>query len=249
MKISLPQIPYIIAIVSGKGGVGKSTFSFILSSLLALKKAKIGLLDADIYGPSIPKMLNITDKPTLKDKKFIPFEKNNLKAMSIGFLIDAGTPLIWRGPMVQTAIKQLFQDVDWGSLDLLVVDMPPGTGDAHLTLAQSIPLIGVIVITTPQEIAALDAAKSLQMYQKMQVPILGVVENMKCFICPCCKNITELFPGNAGKELSTRYSVPYLGSIPFDPCLTATIESDRPLSLPQPIQDAYLSIMEKLRLV
>ncbi|MEI8320582.1 MAG: Mrp/NBP35 family ATP-binding protein [Alphaproteobacteria bacterium] len=221
MKLEFPSIKNIIAVVSGKGGVGKSTIAFTLANLLVKDGLKVGLLDGDIYGPSVPKLMGIEDKPKIQDKKFVPLEKDGLKAMSMGFLLEKTNPVVWRGPMVQTAVKQLFQDVAWGDLDWLVVDMPPGTGDAHLTLAQSIPLMGVIVITTPQELAAQDAAKCLEMYRMLKIPILGVVDNMKGVACPCCQENFEIFPGRGGEDLAEHFQVPYLGAVPLDPGMGA----------------------------
>ncbi len=247
MKIKLEAVKNIIAVVSGKGGVGKSTFAFFTATLLGRKNLKIGLLDADIYGPSVPHLMNIHEKPALQDKKFIPFEKGGIKAMSMGFLLDPHTPLVWRGPMVQTAVKQLFQDVAWGDLDTLIVDMPPGTGDAHLTLAQSIPLTGVIIITTPQEIACLDAAKCLKMYQALHIPVLGVVENMKEFTCPCCHSSVPIFQGNGGQMLASHYEIPYLGSIPLDPHIVTCTQKAMDLHQVNPkTHQAYTQIIEKV---
>ncbi len=190
---SLPGVGAVIAVASGKGGVGKSTLAVNLAlGLVALGK-KVGLLDADIYGPSVPRLLGLKERPRVEGKKVRPLEAFGLKAMSIGFLVEEDTPMVWRGPMVVGALSQLIADVDWGTLDVLVVDMPPGTGDVQLTLAQRVPLAGAVIVSTPQDIALVDARKGIAMFQKTEVPILGVVENMSVFICPHCGQASRYF--------------------------------------------------------
>jgi ATP-binding protein involved in chromosome partitioning len=226
-KLSLPHLKKIIAIISGKGGVGKSTISFNLAVGLAQKGLSVGLLDADIYGPSLPKLLGLMGPAKIENQQFIPFEKYGIKAMSMGFLINEEMPVIWRGPMIMTAVKQLFKDVAWGGLDILIVDMPPGTGDAHLTLCQSIPLDGVVIVSTPQDLAWIDAFKALMMFQKLQIPILGVIENMSGFECAHCHHITDIFKEGGTKSASEKLRVPFLGSVPLDPVIVQN--SDRGL--------------------
>jgi ATP-binding protein involved in chromosome partitioning len=207
----------VIAVASGKGGVGKSTTAVNLALGLASCGARVGILDADIYGPSIPRMLGVSGKPTSKDGKTLePKEAYGLKAMSIGFLIDEETPMVWRGPMVMQALEQLIGDTNWGELDYLIVDLPPGTGDTQLTLSQKVPLTGSVIVSTPQDIALLDARRGFQMFEKVGVPNLGIVENMSLFICPNCGHETDIFSHGGGEELARQYGVEFLGSVPLD---------------------------------
>ena len=207
----------IIAVASGKGGVGKSTVAVNLALALAADGAKVGILDADIYGPSQPRMLGLTGRPSSKDGKHIePMIAYGVKCMSIGFLIDAETPMVWRGPMVTQALVQLIRDTSWGELDYLIVDMPPGTGDIQLTLSQHVPVSGAVIVTTPQEIALLDARKGLRMFQKVEVAILGVVENMATHVCSHCGHEEHVFGTGGGESLARQYGVPFLGSLPLD---------------------------------
>ncbi|MGC8467916.1 MAG: iron-sulfur cluster carrier protein ApbC [Acidithiobacillus sp.] len=213
----LDGIKNIIAVASGKGGVGKSTTSVNLALALAQEGAAVGILDADIYGPSQPRMLGISGKPTSKDgKKMEPLEGHGIKAMSIGFLIDEETPMVWRGPMVMQALEQLLSDTRWGELDYLVIDLPPGTGDTQLTLAQKVPVSGAVIVTTPQDIALLDARKGLKMFEKVGVPILGIIENMSFYICPKCGNEDDIFGHGGGALMAEQYGVELLGAIPLD---------------------------------
>ncbi len=218
-----PDVKHIIAISSGKGGVGKSTVAFNLAIALQRKGHKVGLLDADIYGPSVPRLSGLTEihygqsKPdTNAEGKIIPPEAHGLKIMSIGFLIAEESPLIWRGPMVQSAITQLFRDVDWNGLDYLIIDMPPGTGDAQLTLAQKTPPDGAIIVSTPQDLALIDARKGLEMYKKTNIPILGIIENMSLFTCPKCGETSEIFGHGGAKSEANKLGVDFLGAVPLN---------------------------------
>ncbi len=211
----LPNVKNTIAVASGKGGVGKSTVAVNLACALASDGAKVGLLDADIYGPSIPIMMGINDKPNLKNQKLIPLENHNVKVMSIGFLVDPMQAIVWRGPMASGALKQFITDVDWGELDYLIFDLPPGTGDIQLTLAQTLPLTGAVIVTTPQEISLADVRKGFTMFQKVNIPTIGIVENMSYFICSHCNHREEIFSYGGGKKASEDLQVPFLGEIPI----------------------------------
>ena len=217
----LPGVKNTIAIASGKGGVGKSTVAVNLAVALAKDGAKVGLIDADIYGPSIPLMMGIKEKPHVyQDKdtmKMIPLENFGIKLMSIGFLIDDNAPVIWRGPMASGAVKQFLSDVAWGELDYLIFDMPPGTGDIQLTLAQTIPLTGAVIVTTPQEVSLIDARKGLKMFHRVNVPVLGIIENMSYFIAPDTGNKYDIFGNGGGERLAEELEAPFLGGIPIDP--------------------------------
>lgn len=216
-RVTLPHVKNIIAVASGKGGVGKSTVAFNLAAGLAQRGYQVGLLDADIYGPSLPSFSGTHQKPTLSEKKFTPHFIHGIHVMSMGFLLEEGAPVLWRGPLLQTAIRQLFEDVKWPPLDVLLIDMPPGTGDAHLTVGQSIPLRGALLISTPQSIALEDAVRCLKTFQKMHVPILGMVENMKTFVCGSCGSETEIFSGRDIEAFCAAEQIPYLGDVPLDP--------------------------------
>ncbi|MBL4906793.1 MAG: Mrp/NBP35 family ATP-binding protein [Sneathiella sp.] len=210
-----PGVTSIVAVASGKGGVGKSTTAVNLALALLARGKKVGLLDGDIYGPSLPRMLGITGKPTAKGRLLSPLVGYGLKVMSMGFLVEEDTPMIWRGPMVISALTQMLQDVDWGDLDILVVDMPPGTGDVQLTMAQQVPLAGAIIVSTPQDIALIDARKGLNMFRKVDVPILGIIENMSLFICPKCGQQSDIFGHGGARQEAVRLGMPFLGSIPL----------------------------------
>lgn len=216
----LPGVKNTIAVASGKGGVGKSTVAVNLAVALAKDGAKVGLIDADIYGPSIPLMLGINEKPKIYQSKgsmkMIPLENFGIKLMSIGFLIDENTPVIWRGPMASGAVKQFMTDVEWEDLDYLLFDMPPGTGDIQLTLVQTIPLTGAVIVTTPQEVSLIDARKGLKMFSRVNVPVFGIVENMSYFIAPDTGNRYDIFGTGGGEKLSQELGVPFLGGIPID---------------------------------
>ena len=217
---------HIIAVASGKGGVGKSTFAVNIATSLSLLGKKVGLLDADIYGPSIPRMMGLSEKPkTSENKKLIPLEKHNIKCMSIGFLIDPDTPTIWRGPMVIKALEQMFNGVEWGTLDYLIIDLPPGTGDAQLSLAQNTKLTGSIIVSTPQDVALIDARKGINMFKKVNVPILGLVENMSYFICDNCEQKHHIFLSGGAKKEAENFNIRFLGELPLDKNIC--IDSDR----------------------
>jgi len=216
-KSPLPGIKHTIAVASGKGGVGKSTVAVNLALSLAATGAKVGLLDADVYGPSIPLMMGIHEMPgATEDEKLIPIENHGVKLMSVGFMLDEETPLIWRGPLVMQLIQQFLKGVVWGELDYLVIDLPPGTGDVQLTLVQTIPLTGAVIVTTPQDIALLDARRAIKMFSEVEAPVLGIIENMSVFVCPHCNEKTEIFSRGGGLKTSERYEVPLLGSLPLD---------------------------------
>jgi ATP-binding protein involved in chromosome partitioning len=226
----IPGVAAIIAVASGKGGVGKSTVAVNLALALSKLGLKTGLLDADIYGPSVPRLLDIKEKPRSRDgQKLDPIEKFGLKTMSIGFLVKEDEPMIWRGPMVMSALTQMLGDVTWAPLDVLVVDMPPGTGDAQLTIAQRVPLKGAVIVSTPQDIALIDARKGIAMFQKTQIPILGIVENMSVFVCPECGHESHIFGHGGARETAKTLNVPFLGEIPLVPRIRETSDAGTPI--------------------
>jgi ATP-binding protein involved in chromosome partitioning len=233
-KAGVPGIKNIIAVASGKGGVGKSTTSVNLALGMAAQGLKVGLLDADIYGPSMPRMLGIRDKPTAQGKVLSPLEGHGIKVMSMGFLVEEETPMIWRGPMVISALTQMLREVAWGELDLLVVDMPPGTGDAQLTMSQQVPLAGAVIVSTPQDIALIDARKGLNMFKKVEVPILGLIENMSTFICPKCGEQSDIFGHGGAREEADRLGVPFLGEIPLHMDIRTNSDSGTPVTVSNP---------------
>src|SRR5262249_8048950 len=218
-KQSLPNLRNVIAVASGKGGVGKTTVAVNLALALSEAGAKVGILDADITGPNVPMMLGAQGEPRARNNKIDPLVAYGVKVISIAFFVPEGTPVIWRGPMVGGTIQQFFNDVDWGELDYLVVDLPPGTGDASLTLAQLIPLSGVVIVSTPQDVALLDAAKSLAMFQKLEAPIIGIIENMSYFVCPHCNERVDIFGHGGAEKAAERLDVPFLGRIPLNPAI------------------------------
>jgi ATP-binding protein involved in chromosome partitioning len=225
----LEGIKNVIAVASGKGGVGKSTTAVNLALALQKEGARVGVLDADIYGPSIPRMLGIDGKPESTDGKSLePMGGHGLQAMSIGFMIDEETPMIWRGPMVTQALEQLLRDTRWKSLDYLVIDLPPGTGDVQLTLAQKVPVSGAVIVTTPQDIALLDARKGLKMFEKVEVPVLGVVENMSIHICSECGHAEHIFGQGGGEKMCDQYNVDFLGSLPLDISIRVNADGGHP---------------------
>jgi len=234
-RIDVPGVKHIIAVASGKGGVGKSTTAVNLALGLAANGLATGLLDADIYGPSMPRMLGVTEKPESADgKQLKPIERFGLKTMSIGYIVNEDTPMIWRGPMVSSALEQMLRDVEWGALDVLVVDMPPGTGDAQLTLAQRVALAGAVIVSTPQDIALVDARKGLNMFRKVAVPVLGIVENMSYFLCPHCGERSEIFGHGGAREEAEKLGVPFLGEVPLHLDIRTTSDSGHPIVVSKP---------------
>lgn len=245
----LPNVKNIIAVASGKGGVGKSTTSVNLALALAAEGAKVGLLDADIYGPSQPRMLGITGQPSSEDGTSLePMENYGIQAMSIGFLIDEDTPMIWRGPMVTQALEQLLRDTQWKDLDYLIVDLPPGTGDTQLTLSQKIPVSGAVIVTTPQDIALLDARKGLKMFEKVEVAVLGIIENMSTHICSKCGHEEHIFGAGGGQAMAKENNVDLLGSLPLDITIREQVDSGHPTVASEPegrIAGIYRDIARK----
>jgi ATP-binding protein involved in chromosome partitioning len=234
-RIDVPGVRHIIAVASGKGGVGKSTTAVNLALGLAANGVATGLLDADIYGPSMPRMLGVTEKPESLDGKMLkPIERYGLRTMSIGYIVNEDTPMIWRGPMVSSALEQMLRDVQWGELDVLVVDMPPGTGDAQLTLAQRVALSGAVIVSTPQDIALVDARKGLAMFRKVAVPVLGIVENMSYFLCPRCGERSEIFGHGGAREEAEKLGVPFLGEVPLHLDIRTTSDSGHPIVVDKP---------------
>jgi ATP-binding protein involved in chromosome partitioning len=249
-KLNLPGVRYIVPVASGKGGVGKSTTAVNLAIALQRLGHRVGLLDADIYGPSLPRMLGLSGKLNVTaDKKIIPHEKWGIKAMSIGFMIPEDTPTIWRGPMVQGALQQMLRDVTWGDLDILVVDMPPGTGDAQLTMAQNVALAGAVIVSTPQDIALLDARKAIAMFRRVEVPILGLIENMSFFCCPHCGERSDIFSHGGAAAEAEKWDVPLLGEIPIDLAIRINADEGTPIVAHIPdhaMSISYLEIAKKL---
>jgi len=252
----IPGVKHVIAVASGKGGVGKSTTSVNLAVALKQLGLKVGILDADIFGPSLPTLMNITEKPTAKDKILQPVMVDGVKAMSIGLLIDPDHPVVWRGPRVMGATRQMLQDVNWGPLDILVVDMPPGTGDVQLTMVQTAPLSGAVIVSTPQDLALIDARKGLAMFQKVDVPIMGVIENMSTFICPNCGHASDIFGHGGARESATELDVDFLGEIPLTMALRESADAGTPYVTTEPDTELTArygqiagAIAAKLRLV
>jgi ATP-binding protein involved in chromosome partitioning len=234
-QAGVPGVEAIIAVASGKGGVGKSTTAVNLALGLASLGLKTGILDADIYGPSLPKLLAIRERPqTLGGTRLKPISRYGLTVMSIGFLIDEETPMIWRGPMVISALTQMLREVEWGALDVMVVDMPPGTGDAQLTMAQQVPLKGAVIVSTPQDLALIDARRGIAMFRRVNVPVLGIVENMSYFLCPQCGTRSDIFGHGGARREADRLGVPFLGEVPLDMAIRETSDNGLPVVATQP---------------
>jgi ATP-binding protein involved in chromosome partitioning len=246
----IPGVKHIIAVASGKGGVGKSTICVNLALALQARGARVGLLDADVYGPSLHILLGVLGRPTPgTTKEIAPVEEDGLKLMSLGFLADENTPVIWRGPIVTGVVKKFLQDVEWGELDYLMIDLPPGTGDAQLTLAQTVPITGAIIVTTPSRLALVDAEKGLRMFKEVGAPVLGIVENMSTFVCPHCGKETDIFDRDGGKKISTRTSVALLGQIPLDPAVRADGDRGVPIvraDVGSPVSKAFFGIADRI---
>lgn len=243
-KPLVPGVKSIIAVASGKGGVGKSTTSMNLAMALSRLGQRVGLLDADIYGPSVPRMAGVSGRPSSPDgHQLRPMSAYGVKLMSMGFLVDEDAPMIWRGPMVQSALQQMLGDVDWGELDVLVVDMPPGTGDAQLTMAQKVPLAGAVIVSTPQDIALLDARKAINMFRRVDVPILGIVENMSYYLCPKCGERSDIFAHGGAKTCADQFGVSFLGEIPLDIAIRETSDGGQPIVVSQPESTHALAYM------
>jgi ATP-binding protein involved in chromosome partitioning len=230
----VPEVRHIVAVASGKGGVGKSTVSANLAVALGQLGHRVGLLDADIYGPSVPMMFGINERPRLDGNRILPFEKYGIRLMSLGFILETDTPVIWRGPMVMRALEQMLGDVEWGALDFLILDLPPGTGDAQLTVTQKVPVAGALIVTTPQDVALIDARKGLAMFKKVNVPVLGIVENMSSFVCPHCGHATDIFKKGGGERTAHLLGTPFLGAIPLDPEIVVGGDSGVPIVVAQP---------------
>jgi ATP-binding protein involved in chromosome partitioning len=245
----VPGVANIIAVASGKGGVGKSTTAVNLAIAFKERGLKVGILDADIYGPSMPRLLGLKGQPRqIASNKLAPMQAYGLKVMSMGFLVDEETPMIWRGPMVMSALSQMLKDVDWGTLDVLVVDMPPGTGDAQLTMAQQVPLAGAVIVSTPQDLALIDARKGLNMFRKVNVPVLGLVENMSTFVCPHCGQPSNIFGHGGARAEAARLGVPFLGEVPITLAIRETSDVGRPVVATEPSSpaaEAFRQIAER----
>jgi ATP-binding protein involved in chromosome partitioning len=249
-RAGVPGIKSIIAVASGKGGVGKSTTAVNLALALKANGLRVGVLDADIYGPSMPRLLGITGKPQqTADKRLKPMDGYGMPVMSMGFLVEEDTPMIWRGPMVISALTQMLREVEWGQLDVLVVDMPPGTGDAQLTMAQQVPLAGAVIVSTPQDLALIDARKGLNMFRRVEVPVLGIVENMSYFIAPDTGKRYDIFGHGGAKAEAQRLGVPFLGEVPLDMAIRETSDTGLPLVVSDPTgphAQAYREIARKV---
>jgi ATP-binding protein involved in chromosome partitioning len=245
----IPEVQHVIAISSGKGGVGKSTVAANLACALALTGAKVGLMDADLYGPNIPMMMGSTTGPEQKDGKIVPVENYGVKLISMAFLVPEEAPLVWRGPMVHQYLQAFFRDVLWGQLDYLLIDLPPGTGDVQLSLSQMVPLTGAVTVTTPQEVSLYDVRKGMAMFQKVNVPLLGIIENMSFFLCGHCGERTDIFSHGGGERAATKLGVPFLGNIPLDPAIREGGDSGHPIVVGDPASPqaaAFRDIAKKL---
>jgi ATP-binding protein involved in chromosome partitioning len=247
----LPGVKHVIAVASGKGGVGKSTVACNVAVGLAKLGLAVGVLDADLYGPSMPKLFGISAKPSLAadGKALVPLEACGVKIMSIGFLIEEGAPVIWRGPMVMSALNQLLREVAWGELDVLVVDMPPGTGDTQLTMAQNVPLAGAVIVSTPQDLALIDARRGIAMFNQVKVPLIGIVENMSYFVCPHCGGRTDVFAHGGARKEAEKLGVPFLGEVPLDSAIRAHSDDGRPVVASMPGSPQANALIEIARRV
>jgi ATP-binding protein involved in chromosome partitioning len=249
----LPGVANIIAVSSGKGGVGKSTTAVNLALALSAEGARVGLLDADIYGPSLPLMMGVTGRPESADGKTMePLENYGVQVMSIGFIVDPDQAVVWRGPMATQALDQLLRQTRWSELDYLIIDLPPGTGDIQLTLSQRVPLTGAVIVTTPQDIALLDAKKGINMFQKVGVPILGVVENMAVHVCTNCGHVEHIFGAEGGKRMATQFDVPYLGALPLTMAIREQTDSGTPTVVAAPdseVANIYKSVARHVAVV
>jgi ATP-binding protein involved in chromosome partitioning len=245
----LPGVKHIIAVASGKGGVGKSTVACNLAVGLAKLGLAVGVLDADLFGPSMPKLFGLNSKPSIAPdgKRLVPLESFGVKVMSIGFLIDEGAPVVWRGPMVVSALNQLLREVVWGELDVLVVDMPPGTGDTQLTMAQNVPLAGAVIVSTPQDLALIDARRGIAMFNQVKIPILGVVENMSYFLCPHCGGRTDVFSHGGARKEAEKLGVPFLGEVPLDIAIRINSDEGRPVIASMPESPQASALLEIAR--
>ena len=245
-----PRIANVIAVGSGKGGVGKSTTTVNLALALQQMGVRVGVLDADVYGPSVPLMLGLSGRPeSTDDKKIVPMRALGVDTMSIGYLIEDDSPMIWRGPMATQALTQFFNDTLWDDLDVLLIDLPPGTGDIQLTLSQKIPVAGAVVVTTPQEVATLDARKAIAMFEKVKIPVLGLVENMAVHVCSSCGHAEHIFGSGGGQTMAQRYNVPLLGSLPLDVAIREQADAGTPIVAAQPdgtISQAYAAVAKAL---
>jgi ATP-binding protein involved in chromosome partitioning len=233
-KTAIPGVAHVLAIGSGKGGVGKSTVSVNVAVALAQDGARVGLIDADVYGPNVPLMMGVRETPMQKGGKILPLTAHGVRLMSMGFLVDPETPLIWRGPMLHGLMKQFAHDVDWGELDYLLIDLPPGTGDVQLSLAQQVPLAGAVIVATPQQVALDDALKAVAMFHKLEVPVLGMIENMSYFVCPSCGDRHEIFSHGGARASAAKWGVPFLGAIPLYPGVRAAGDSGIPVVVSAP---------------
>ena len=249
---AIPGVAKIIAVASGKGGVGKSTTACNLALGFARLGLKVGVLDADVFGPSMPRLFGISHKPGLAadGQRLVPIEKFGVKVMSIGFLVEEGAPVVWRGPMVMSALTQFLREVEWGELDVLVVDMPPGTGDAQLTMAQTVPLSGAVIVSTPQDLSLIDARRGMAMFKQVDVPLLGLIENMSYFVCPHCGGRSDIFSHGGARHEAEAHGAPFLGEIPLDMTIRETSDGGAPVvvSAPDsPQAQAYIAVAERVR--
>ena len=233
-KTAIPGVAHVVAVASGKGGVGKSTVAVNLAVALAQEGARVGLIDADVYGPNVPVMMGVREQPFQRDGKILPLTAHGVKLMSMGFLVDPETPVIWRGPMLHGVMQNFTRDVDWGTLDYLIIDLPPGTGDVQLSLAQQVPLAGAVIVATPQQVALDDAQKAIAMFQKLEVPVLGMVENMSYFVCPSCDARHEIFSHGGARQKAEAMGLPFLGAIPIHPSVRQAGDAGTPVLVTAP---------------